>query len=84
MSAAQTLPPRQAPQPVPRRAARPLRARRIKITVGTALLILAAVYVLAPVYWLLIAATKNSAQLFSTPTFLPPSHLSLGSNSARC
>ena len=72
MSAAQTLP--------PRRAGRPLLARRIKITVGTALLLLAAVYVLTPVYWLLIAATKNSSQLFSTPTFLPPAHLSLGSN----
>ncbi len=47
---------------------------------GTALLLLAAVYVLAPVYWLLIAATKNSSQLFSTPTFLPPGHLSLGAN----
>jgi multiple sugar transport system permease protein len=76
MSAAQTLPPQRAPQ----RAPRPLLARRIKITVGTALLLLAAVYVLVPVYWLLIASTKNSGQLFSTPTFLPPGHLSLGSN----
>jgi multiple sugar transport system permease protein len=32
------------------------------------------------VYWLLIASTKSSGQLFSTPTFLPPGHLSLGSN----
>lgn len=76
MSAAQTLPPRRAQ----RQEGRPLLARRIKITVGTALLLLAAVYVLVPVYWLLIASTKSSGQLFSTPTFLPPSHLSLGSN----
>jgi multiple sugar transport system permease protein len=55
-------------------------ARRAKMTVGTALLTLAAVYVLAPLYWLLISSTKNSAQLFATPTFLPPSHLSLSQN----
>ena len=50
------------------------------MTVGTALLAVAAVYVLAPLYWLLISSTKNSSQLFATPTFLPPAHLSLGSN----
>jgi multiple sugar transport system permease protein len=62
-------------------SARRLRAtRRAKMTVGAALLTLAAVYVLAPLYWLLISSTKNSAQLFATPTFLPPSHLSLGQN----
>jgi multiple sugar transport system permease protein len=55
-------------------------ARRAKITAGTALLILAAAYVLAPLYWLVIASAKNSGQLFSTPTFLPPHHLSLGAN----
>jgi multiple sugar transport system permease protein len=59
---------------------RPRRARRIKMTVGTALLTLAAVYVLAPLYWLLMASTKNASQLFSTSTFLPPGHLSLGAN----
>jgi multiple sugar transport system permease protein len=62
-------------------SARRLRAtRRVKVTVGTALLAVAAVYVLAPLYWLLISSTKNSAQLFATPTFLPPSRLSLGQN----
>jgi multiple sugar transport system permease protein len=62
-------------------SARRLRAtRRAKVTVGTALLTLAAVYVLAPLYWLLISSTKNSSQLFATPTFLPPSHLSLAQN----
>jgi multiple sugar transport system permease protein len=63
--------------PSPRRIRR---ARGAKMTVGAALLTLAAVYVLAPLYWLLISSTKNSAQLFATPTFLPPSHLSLGQN----
>jgi multiple sugar transport system permease protein len=47
--------------------------------VGTALLGLAAVYVIAPVYWLLIASTKSTTQLFGTSTFLP-AHLSLGAN----
>lgn len=56
------------------------RVRRVKMTVGTALLAVAAVYVLAPLYWLLISSTKSSSQLFATPTFLPPAHLSLGSN----
>ena len=56
------------------------RVRRAKMTVGTALLILAAAYVLAPLYWLVIASAKNSGQLFSTPTFLPPHRLSLGAN----
>jgi multiple sugar transport system permease protein len=55
---------------------------RLKTSVGTALAVLAAVYVLAPLYWLLIASTKNTSQLFGTATFLPPSHLSLGSNLA--
>jgi multiple sugar transport system permease protein len=55
------------------------RVRRLKITVGTALLGLAAVYVIAPVYWLLIASTKSTTQLFGTSTFLP-AHLSLGAN----
>ncbi len=61
-------------------ARRVRRLRRAKMTVGTALLAVAAVYVLAPLYWLLISSTKNSSQLFATPTFLPPAHLSLGSN----
>jgi multiple sugar transport system permease protein len=61
-------------------ARRVRRVRRVKMTVGTALLAVAAVYVLAPLYWLLISSTKSSSQLFATPTFLPPAHLSLGSN----
>jgi multiple sugar transport system permease protein len=68
-----------AGRPLPAQS-RARRVRRVKVTVGTALLILAAAYVLAPLYWLVIASTKNSGQLFSTPTFLPPHHLSLGAN----
>jgi len=52
----------------------------VKTTVGTAALLVAALYVVAPIYWLIVASTKNTTQLFSTPTFLPPAHLSLWSN----
>ena len=64
-------------RPAGRRARR---VRRLKMTVGAALLTVAAVYVLAPLYWLVMASTKNTSQLFSTSTFLPPGHLSLGAN----
>jgi multiple sugar transport system permease protein len=76
MDAAKT---RSAQRAAPR-ARHPRRARRIKMTVGTGLLVLAAAYVLAPVYWLLLASLKDTSQLFSTPTFLPPAHISLGAN----
>lgn len=54
--------------------------RRAKITVTTALLALAAAYVLVPIYWLVVASSKDTSQLFSTATFLPPLHLSWVSN----
>ena len=76
-AAPRRLPAETRPPPSQRRSRR---VRRAKVTAGTALLILAAAYVVAPLYWLLIAATKNSSQLFSSPTFLPPAHLSLGAN----
>jgi multiple sugar transport system permease protein len=56
--------------------------RRAKTTAGTALAAIAAIYVLLPIYWLVIASSKNTGQLFSTSTFLPPSHLSWGANFA--
>ena len=59
---------------------RPRTVRRVKVGTGMALLLLAAVYVLAPIYWLLISSTKSTSQLFGTSTFLPPGHLSLGAN----
>lgn len=55
-------------------------ARRMKTTIGTAALILVAVYVVAPIYWLVVASAKNTGQLFSTSTFLPPAHLNWISN----
>jgi multiple sugar transport system permease protein len=56
------------------RAFRARLAQRTKTTVATALLVVAAAYVLVPIYWLVIASSKNTSQLFSTNTFLPPSH----------
>lgn len=55
-------------------------ARRIKTAVGTGIAALAAIYVLAPIYWLIVASSKNSSQLFSSSTFLPASHLSWAAN----
>jgi len=55
-------------------------ARRAKTTIGTIVAGLAAIYVLAPIYWLLVASSKNSSQLFSSSTFLPASHLSWVTN----
>ncbi|GAA3794033.1 carbohydrate ABC transporter permease [Cellulomonas soli] len=42
---------------------------------ATGVLLLGAVYCLLPVVWVLVAATKNSAELFSTFTFAPSTHL---------
>jgi multiple sugar transport system permease protein len=55
-------------------------ARRIKTTIGTVIAALAAIYVLAPIYWLIVASSKNTSQLFSSSAFLPASHLSWASN----
>jgi multiple sugar transport system permease protein len=55
-------------------------ARRIKTTLGTVIAALAAIYVLAPIYWLIVASSKNTSQLFSSSTFLPASHLSWATN----
>jgi len=42
---------------------------------STSVLLLGAFYCLIPVVWVLMAATKSSAELFSTFTFAPSSHL---------
>lgn len=47
---------------------------------GTAVLLVAAAYVLAPIYWLIVASAKSTTQLFGTSTFLPPGHLYWVSN----
>ncbi len=43
--------------------------------VATALLLIGAVYCLLPVAWVLIASSKSGAELFSTFTFSPSTHL---------
>ncbi len=62
------------------RAPGALRVRRAKTTATTALLVVAAVYVLVPIYWLLVASSKSAGQLFSTNTFVLPSHPSWSTN----
>lgn len=57
-----------------------LTARRVKTTVGTAALLLVALYVVAPIYWLVVASFKNTPQLFNTTTFWLPPHLNLITN----
>jgi multiple sugar transport system permease protein len=52
------------------------RTHRTKTTIATGLAAVAAVYVLAPIYWLVVASSKSTGQLFSTSTFLPAGHLS--------
>jgi multiple sugar transport system permease protein len=54
--------------------------RRAKTTAGTAVAALAAIYVLAPIYWLVVASSKTTGQLFSSSTFLPAGHLSWAAN----
>lgn len=56
--------------------------RRAKTTIATGLAAIAAIYVLAPIYWLVVASSKSTGQLFSTSTFLPPAHLSWAANFA--
>jgi multiple sugar transport system permease protein len=44
------------------------------------LLALAAAFVLLPLYWLIVASSKNTTQLFSSGTYLPAQKLSWASN----
>jgi len=53
-------------QPRPRSRQR----RRINLT-ATAILIIGGLYCILPALWILIAATKSNAQLFSTPPYAP-------------
>jgi multiple sugar transport system permease protein len=55
-------------------------SQRVKTLIGTAVAAVAAIYVLAPIYWLVVASSKNTGQLFSSSTFLPATHLSWASN----
>ena len=58
----------------------PRMAVRAKTTATTAVLLVAATCVLIPIYWLIVASSKDTSQLFSTNTFLLPSHLSWPAN----
>lgn len=69
------------PSPSPRADGRRARsARRVKTMVGTAVAAVAAIYVLAPIYWLIVASSKTTGQLFNSSTFLPAAQLSWASN----
>jgi multiple sugar transport system permease protein len=65
------------PKPVPRLPARPVASRRaasdrpnrVWAIVVTIAMAVGALYFLVPVAWLLIASTKSSGELFSTPGF---------------
>lgn len=54
--------------------------RRVKIGVGGAVLTLIACYVLLPLYWLIVASTKNTQSLFNSATFTPATAHSFGHN----
>lgn len=58
--------------------------RKSKETLGTSLsmilIIVMAAYFLFPLFWLLVAMTKTTNQLFNTPMFAFPAHLSLMAN----
>ncbi|MFJ6902794.1 carbohydrate ABC transporter permease [Streptomyces griseoluteus] len=57
------------------------RAGRASTGVAVAFMTLAACYMLLPVYWLLVAATKSQSDLVDTPG-LRPAHWHLGANLA--
>jgi multiple sugar transport system permease protein len=54
--------------------------RTFKVGTGTALLVLLAVFFVAPLAWLFLSTTKSTQQLFSLPVYKPPAHISLGQN----
>ena len=49
--------------------------RRRSSTIATVLLLLGAAYCLLPVLWVVIASTKSAAELFSSITLVPSTHL---------
>ena len=58
-----------APRPAKRRAARPIGVRRSSRLVLNGVLLLAALYFLLPVWWLLVSSSKTNAGLFSSNGF---------------
>jgi multiple sugar transport system permease protein len=53
---------------------------RLPGTVGTAVLILGAIVVVVPLYWLFVSSTKSNSTLFSAATFLPGTAKDLANN----
>jgi multiple sugar transport system permease protein len=68
MSAATVSPQIAGPRPA-------TKTRRRPSIVGTGVLLLGALYCLIPVIWVATAASKDRAQLFSTFTYAPSTHL---------
>lgn len=55
--------------PKPRTTAEGERPSRTARVIGWAVMIVTAIYFLVPVYWLIVASTKSTGDLFSTPGF---------------
>lgn len=74
-SIAETSSPDRLRIPLPGRPSRAPKSREKLSFVSTGILILGALYCLFPVFWVLMASTKNGAELFSTFTLIPSTHL---------
>jgi len=70
-----TISPTRIRTTLPSRAPRRHGDRQRPSALGTAILLLGAVYCLLPVLWVVVASTKSSGELFSTFTFAPSGHL---------
>ncbi len=57
--------------------------KRSSTIIVTAILVVVALYFLVPVYWVLVASTKTTQDLFSTNGFLLSGHFALWDNLAR-
>ncbi|GAA1867598.1 carbohydrate ABC transporter permease [Myceligenerans crystallogenes] len=73
MTAVTTTPDALVPATPPRAPRRPAGDR--PSAAATAILLAGALYCLLPVVWVVLAATKSPAELFSTLTFVPSAHL---------
>lgn len=69
-----TITPHRATAAASAPALRPERKLRPSV-LGTVVLLVGALYCLMPVAWVLVASSKSAAELFSTFTFLPSTHL---------
>lgn len=68
----------------PRSSAAPRTGRKRSSTIiVTAILVVVALYFLVPVYWVLVASTKTTQDLFSTNGFLLSGHFALWDNLGR-